>query len=69
VRNTHPDDRGSASRALAGKLTIAARVDHYSGERKPELDDELRERIAAIRARKGGEEDGDDANSEEDGDD
>jgi nucleolar protein 56 len=69
VRNTHPDDRGSASRALAGKLTIAARVDHYSGERKPELDDELRERIAAIRARKGDEEDGDDANSEEDGDD
>ncbi|MFC7226939.1 NOP58 family protein [Salinirubellus salinus] len=60
VRNTHPDDRGSASRALAGKLTIAARVDHYSGERKPELDEELRERIAAIRARKrGAEEDGD----------
>jgi len=55
VRNTHPDDRGSASRALAGKLTIAARVDHYSGERKPELDEELRERIDAIRARKAGD--------------
>lgn len=51
VRTTHPDDRGSAARALAGKLTIAARVDHYSGERKPELDDQLRERIETIQAR------------------
>jgi nucleolar protein 56 len=51
IRNTAPDERGSAARALAGKLTIAARVDHYSGERKPELDEELDERIATIRAR------------------
>ncbi|WP_436924036.1 NOP5/NOP56 family protein [Halosimplex amylolyticum] len=51
VRGTHPDERGSAARALAGKLTIAARVDHYSGDRKPELDAELDERIATIRAR------------------
>jgi nucleolar protein 56 len=51
VRGTDPDNRGSAARALAGKLTIAARVDHYSGERKPELDAELDERIATIRAR------------------
>ncbi|WP_276261203.1 NOP5/NOP56 family protein [Haloglomus litoreum] len=51
VRNTHPDDRGSAARALAGKLTIAARADHYTGERRPELDEQLRERIATIRAR------------------
>jgi nucleolar protein 56 len=57
VRNTHPDDRGSAARALAGKLTIAARVDHYSGERKPELDAELRERIERIQARKADAED------------
>jgi nucleolar protein 56 len=56
VRNTAPDERGSAARALAGKLAIAARVDHYSGERKPELDRELDERIARIRAR-GGEDD------------
>ncbi|WP_135534483.1 NOP5/NOP56 family protein [Halostella pelagica] len=55
VRNTAPDQRGSASRALAGKLTIAARVDHYSGERKPELDDELDDRIASIRSRGGDE--------------
>jgi nucleolar protein 56 len=52
VRNTHPDDRGSAARALAGKLTIAARADHYTGKRRPELDEQLRERIATIRARK-----------------
>lgn len=51
VRGTHPDHRGSAARALAGKLTIAARIDHYSGDRRPELDAELDERIATIRAR------------------
>ena len=51
VRETHPDDRGSAARALAGKLAIAARVDHYSGERKPELDAELADRIERIQAR------------------
>ena len=58
VWGTHPDDRGSAARALAGKLTIAARVDHYSGDRKPELDEQLRERIEAIRARKAAESNG-----------
>jgi len=51
VRGTPPENRGSAARALAGKLSIAARVDHYSGERKPELEDELAERIERIRAR------------------
>ena len=51
VRNTRPEDRGSASRALAGKLTLAARVDHYSGERRATLHEELRERMATIRAR------------------
>jgi nucleolar protein 56 len=54
VRGTRPAKRGSAARALAGKLTIAARVDRYSGERKPELDAELDERIAQIRG--GGDE-------------
>lgn len=54
VRNTHPAERGSAARALAGKLTIAARVDHYSGDRRPELDEELDDRMATIRARRGG---------------
>ena len=51
VQGTHPEHRGSAARALAGKLTIAARVDHYSGERKPELDAQLVERIDRIQGR------------------
>ncbi|MDL0135737.1 NOP5/NOP56 family protein, partial [Halobacterium salinarum] len=51
VRGTHPDQRGSAARALAGKLTIAARVDHYSGDRRPDLEAELDARMERIRAR------------------
>jgi len=51
VRGTAREHRGSAARALAGKLTIAARIDHYSGERKPDLAAELEERIERIRAR------------------
>ena len=51
VRGTPPEERGSAARALAGKLTIAARVDHYSGERRPELERDLAERIERIRER------------------
>ncbi len=57
VRGTHPDDRGSAARAVAGKLAIAARVDHYSGELKPELEAELAERIETIQARTAGDSD------------
>jgi nucleolar protein 56 len=53
VRETPPDQRGSAARALAGKLSIAARIDYYSGERRPELAAELDERIERIRARDG----------------
>jgi len=53
VRNTRPDQRGSAARTLAGKLTIAARVDHYSGDYRPELATDLDERIECIRARGG----------------
>ncbi|MFC6717844.1 NOP5/NOP56 family protein [Natrialbaceae archaeon GCM10025810] len=51
VRGTRREDRGSAARALAGKLSIAARVDHYSGEPKPELEAELVDRLETIRAR------------------
>ncbi|MEF8870389.1 MAG: NOP5/NOP56 family protein [Haloarculaceae archaeon] len=51
VRNTPRDNRGSAARALAGKLTIAARIDHYSGDLRPDLQSELQERIETIRAR------------------
>jgi len=52
VRGTHPDERGSAARALAGKLTIGARIDHYSCEYRPEIEAELDERIETIRARR-----------------
>ena len=51
VRGTAPEHRGSAARALAGKLTIAARIDHYSGEYRPELAADLEERIERIQAR------------------
>ena len=51
VRGMPAEQRGSAARALAGKLTLAARVDHYSGERRPELDEALEERIERLRSR------------------
>jgi len=51
IRNTRPEDRGSAARALAGKLVIAARIDHYAGDLRPEVHEELDDRMAAIRAR------------------
>ena len=51
IQGTAPEQRGSAARALSGKLAIAARVDHYSGERKPELDAELEARIERIQER------------------
>ena len=51
VSGTRPEDRGSAARALAGKLSIAARIDFYSGEFRSEIHDELDERMATIRAR------------------
>jgi nucleolar protein 56 len=55
VRGTHPEHRGSAARAFAGKLSIAARVDHYGGDFRPELHEELRARMAAIRSREADE--------------
>ncbi|MFB6299671.1 MAG: NOP5/NOP56 family protein [Halobacteriales archaeon] len=51
IRGTRTEDRGSAARALAGKLSIAARIDHYSGERNPDLETALEERIERIRGR------------------
>ncbi|WP_226010112.1 NOP5/NOP56 family protein [Halomicrobium salinisoli] len=55
VRGTDPEHRGSAARALAGKLSIAARIDHYSGDLRPELQDDLAERIDRIQSRTGGD--------------
>ncbi|WP_148415672.1 NOP5/NOP56 family protein [Haloferax sp. KTX1] len=57
VRGTRPQDRGSAARAFAGKLSIAARIDHYSGDYRPDLHAELADRMATIRARADGEAD------------
>lgn len=51
VRNTAKEDRGSAARAVAGKLAIAARIDYYSGDFRPELGEELEEKIEGIRSR------------------
>lgn len=53
VNGTRPEERGSAARALAGKLTIAARVDHYGDGLRPELQTELDGRIDRIRSRGG----------------
>ena len=55
VRGTHPENRGSAARALAGKLAIAARIDHYSGDFRQSVHDDLDDRMATIRAREVGE--------------
>lgn len=51
VRETHPSNRGPAARALAGKLAIAARIDHYAGDFRPALETDLEERIERIRKR------------------
>lgn len=51
VRGIDPSNRGSAARALAGKLAIAARIDQYRGSYSPELEAELNDRIERIRAR------------------
>lgn len=50
VRGTRADQRGSAARAVAGKLAIAARIDHYSGDRRPDLQAELDRRIERVRS-------------------
>ena len=51
VRGTRREDRGSAARAFAAKLALAARADHYAGERRERLHADLAERMERIRAR------------------
>ncbi len=53
VRSAPHDQRGSAARTLSGKLVIAARIDHYSGEPNPELKEELDRRMETIHSRGG----------------
>ncbi|WP_152041656.1 NOP5/NOP56 family protein [Salinigranum salinum] len=51
VRGTRPEDRGSAARAFAAKLALAARADHYAGERRERLHVDLAARMERIRSR------------------
>lgn len=41
---------GKVARALAAKLSLAARIDFYSAKRNPSLENELEEKIRKIRA-------------------
>lgn len=50
VRGAPPDGRGRIARTLAGKLTIAARIDHYRGELDEDLVAEWQEKRAAMEA-------------------
>lgn len=51
VRSAPDATRGSIARALAGKLAIAARIDHYRGELEPDLATELEDRLQRIATR------------------
>ncbi|MFW5930098.1 MAG: NOP5/NOP56 family protein [Halobacteriota archaeon] len=51
VRGTAEEDRGSAARTFAGKLSIAARVDHYSGDLRPELVEDIERKMQEIQGR------------------
>ncbi len=48
VRSAPGVDRGRVARALAGKLTIATRIDHYRGELEPTLEAELADRLTEM---------------------
>lgn len=49
VQQAPKDQRGKAARIVAGKLAIAARIDYYSGERRPSLTGELEDRLSTVR--------------------
>lgn len=52
VRSAPKAHRGRIARTLAGKLSIAARIDHYRGELEPDLEGDLEARL--IEASEGG---------------
>jgi rRNA biogenesis protein Nop56/Nop58 len=56
IQQAVESERGSAARALAGKLVIAARVDHYSGEFTPSIHSDLETRMKTIHSREATEE-------------
>ncbi|RLG24900.1 rRNA biogenesis protein [Methanosarcinales archaeon] len=49
VKNAPYRLRGKASRALAGKIAISARIDYYSGSLNPQTAQDLKKRIAQIK--------------------
>ncbi|MFP4591376.1 MAG: hypothetical protein ACLFM8_07950 [Halobacteriales archaeon] len=49
VRGTPRETRGRVARTIAGKLAIAARVDHYRGELDADLQADLESRLADVR--------------------
>lgn len=49
VHSAPADQRGKIARTLAGKLTIAARIDRYRGELEPTLEADLEKRLRTIR--------------------
>lgn len=55
VRGTRRADRGSAARAFAAKLALAARADYYAGERREKLHADLADRMDRIRSRAEGD--------------
>ncbi|MDK2892531.1 rRNA biogenesis protein [Methanohalophilus sp.] len=51
VKGSSPRNRGKIARALAAKISLAARIDAFSGEFRPFLKDELEKKVASIESR------------------
>ncbi|MBP2030006.1 nucleolar protein 56 [Methanohalophilus levihalophilus] len=51
VKSSSPRNRGKISRALAAKISLAARTDAFSGEFHPSIKDELDKKVASIESR------------------
>ena len=50
VRHAPRSERGSVARMLAGKLTIAARIDHYRGTLDEAFTTAVLDRLARVRS-------------------
>jgi nucleolar protein 56 len=50
VRHAPRSERGSVARVLAGKLTIAARIDHYRGTLDEAFTTAVLDRLARVRS-------------------
>lgn len=53
VKGSSPRNRGKIARALAAKISLAARMDAFSGEFHPTLKDELEKKVTSIESRQG----------------